>query len=615
MILITTGLPWLVAFGAGLAVAAALGAACELLIIRRFFRAPRLILTVATLGLTQLLAFGGLLLPRLFDERVRSQRIDPPFDLTFRVDPLVFTANDVLILVGAPLAILAVGLFLQRTAVGVAIRASADRAERASLLGVPVKGLHTIVWTIAGVLAFLALFLRAGIVGLPIGSALSFGILLRSLAALVLGRMTHLPTITLSAIAVGLLEVGVDWNGFLGQKSPLLIEPVVALVAVAALLLRRRDVSRLETDGASSWTASDEVRPIPPELRRLPEVRLARGGSMFVLGALVLLLPHWVDTDVSLKISVVFIYALVVTSVVVVTGWAGQVSLAQVAFMAIGAAVGATATKEWGLDLALALPLAGLAGLVAAVIVGLPALRVRGLFLAVTTLGFGLATSAWLLNPRFFEWLPRGRIERPDLFGRIDLNSPTRIYYLALAVLVLVLLALRGIRESRTGRVLLALRENERAVQSYGISVVRAKLTAFGISGFVSAVAGALFIHHQQAFDQGPYSPALSIIMFTAAVIGGLGSLTGGIIGAIYVEGGFFLLPADWRYLSSSIGVMFVLLVVPGGLGSILYRVRDEGLRWIANRRHLLVPSLVADRREEQPPVPDEVVELVGGPA
>lgn len=612
MITIATGLPWLVAFGAGLAAAAVLGAACELLIIRRFFRAPRLILTVATLGLTQLLAFGGLLLPRLFDEKVRSQRIDPPFDLTFHVDPLVFTANDVFVLVGAPIAILAVGLFLQRTAVGVAIRASADRAERASLLGVPVKGLHTIVWTIAGVLAFLALFLRAGIVGLPIGSALSFGILLRSLAALVLGRMTHLPTITLSAIAVGLLEVGVDWNGFLGQKSPLLIEPVVAVVAVAALLLRRRDVSRLESDAASSWTAADEVRPIPPELRRLPEVRVVRGATLLGVGALVLLLPHWVETDVSLKISVIFIYALVVSSVVVVTGWAGQVSLAQVAFMAIGAAVGGTATKEWGLDLSLALPLAGIAGLGAAVVVGLPALRVKGLFLAVTTLGFGLATSAWLLNPRFFDWVPTGRIERPDLFGRIDLNSPTRIYYLALAVLVLVLIGLRGVRESRTGRVLLALRENERAVQSYGISVVRAKLTAFGISGFVAAVAGALFIHHQQAFDAGPYDPGLSIVLFTAAVIGGLGSLTGGIIGAIYVEGGFFLLPSDWRYLSSSIGVMFVLLVVPGGLGSILYRLRDEGLRWIAKRRHLLVPSLVADKREE-PPVHDEVAELVGG--
>jgi len=615
MIVITSGVPWLVAFGAGLATAAALGAVCELLIIRRFFRAPRLILTVATLGLTQLLAFGGLLLPRLFGEKVRSQRLDPPFEVTFRVDPLVFNANDVLVLVIAPLAILAVGLFLQRTAVGVAIRAAADRSDRASLLGVPVKSLHTIVWSIAATLAFLALFLRAGIIGLPIGSALSLDFLVRALAALIIGRMTHLPTITAAAVALGVLEMGVDWNGVMGEKSPLLIPPIIFLVAVLSLLLQRRDVSRYETDAASSWTAADEVRPVPVELRRIPEVRAVRASAFLLLAAAVLYLPHWVETDTSLKISVIFIFALVVTSVVIITGWAGQVSLCQVAFMAVGATVGARATKDWGLDLLLALPLAGLAGLVAAVLVGLPALRVKGLFLAVTTLGFGVAASSWLLNPRFFDWIPTGRIERPDLLGRFDLNSPTRIYYFCLAVLVLVLVGLRGVRHSRTGRVLLALRENERGVQSYGVSVVRAKLTAFGISGFVSAVAGCLFIHHQQAFDEGAFGPGLSIILFTAAVIGGLGSLTGGLLGAIYVEGSFFLLPADWRLFSSAIGVLFVLLVMPGGIGSVLFRVRDEWLRWVANRRQLLVPSLVSDRRvEDEPPVHEEIIELVGGP-
>lgn len=599
MLVISTGLPWLLAFGAGIAAAVVLGALCELAVIRRFFRAPRLILTVATLGLSQLLAFGGLLLPRLFDEEVRSQRLDPPFEFSFSVDPLIFTANDLLVLVGAPLAMLAVGLFLQRTAIGVAIRAAADRADRASLLGVPVKSLHTVVWSIAGVLAFLALFLRAGVIGLPIGSALSFGVLLRALAALMLGRMTHLPTIVASSLAIGVLEMGVDWNGFLGQRSPLLIEPVVAVVAIGALLLRRKDITRMVTDGASSWTASDEVRPVPPELRRLPEVRLVRWGGAALLTAGLLALPHLVTTSTSLKVSVVFVYALVVASVVVVTGWAGQVSLAQVAFMAVGAAVGAHATNQWNWDLSLAIVFAGVIGIVAAVIIGLPAVRLSGLFLAVTTLGFGLATSSYLLNRRFFDWVPTGRIERPDLFGRIDLDSPTRIYYLALAVLVLVLAGLRGIRASRTGRVLLAIRENERGAEAFGISATRAKLTAFAISGFVAAVAGAVFVHHQQAFDDGPYEPALSIVMFTAAVIGGLGTLTGGVLGAIYVEGGFFLLPSDWRYLSSAVGVLFVLLVIPGGLGSVVYRLRDLGLRWVAMRHGIEVPSMVADRRLE----------------
>jgi branched-chain amino acid transport system permease protein len=612
MIVITSGIPWVVAFGAGFIVAAALGAACELLIIRRFFRAPRLILTVATLGLVQLLAFGGLLLPRAFGERVRSQRLDPPFDLSFTVDPLVFNANHLLVLVIAPVAILSIGLFLQRTAVGVAIRAAADRSDRASLLGVPVKSLHTVVWTIAAVLAFLALFLRSGMIGLPIGSALSLDFLLKALAALIIGRMTHLPTITAAAIALGVLEMGVDWNGVFDQKSPLLISPVIFVVAVVALLLQKRDVSRFETDAASSWTTADEVRPVPRELRRLPEVRAARAAGFVLLAAVLLFLPHWVDTDESLKISVIFIFSLVVVSVVVITGWAGQVSLCQVAFMAIGATVGARATNDWGLDLLLALPLAGFAGLVAAVLVGLPALRVKGLFLAVTTLGFGVMASAWLLNPRFFGWIPTGRIERPDLAGQIDLNSPTRIYYFCLAVLVVVLAGLRGIRYSRTGRVLLAMRENERGAQSFGVSVTRAKLTAFGISGFVAAVAGALFIHHQQAFDDGAFGPGLSIVLFTSAVIGGLGSLTGGILGAIYTEGSFFLLPADWRFFSSALGVLFVLLVLPGGLGSVLFRVRDEFLRWVARRRNLTVPSLLADRRLDDDEAPPEIeVELV----
>ena len=109
----------------------------------------------------------------------------------------------------------------------------------------------------------------------------------------------------------------------------------------------------------------------------------------------------------------IFIFTLVVVSVTVITGWAGQVSLGQVAFMAVGATVGAARHEGLGLDLLLAIPLAGIAGLVAAVLVGLPALRVKGLFLAVTTLGFGVAASSWLLNPRFFDWIPTGRIERP----------------------------------------------------------------------------------------------------------------------------------------------------------------------------------------------------------
>ena len=181
-----------------------------------------------------------------------------------------------------------------------AIRAAADRADRASLLGVPVKSLHTIVWAIAGVLAFLALFLRAGMIGLPIGSALSLDFLLRALAALIIGRMTHLPTITGAAIALGVLEMGVDWNGVFDQKSPLLIAPIIFLVAVvsAAAAAQGREPLRdrrgvvvdggrrgasgaARSCGGSPRCAPLRGRPRPARVRRAA-VPAALGGDRHV---------------------------------------------------------------------------------------------------------------------------------------------------------------------------------------------------------------------------------------------------------------------------------------------------------------------------------------------
>jgi len=600
VLLITfSGLNYFLAFAIGLAGAVLVGAVVELAIIRRFFRAPRLILTVATIGLSQLLAVGALLLPSLWDERPNTFRIDVPFELRFEVAPIIFSANDLLALVIAPLAMLAVGLWLRFSDVGIAVRASAESADRANLLGVPVKRLQTVVWVVATVLSFLALFLRAGIIGLPFGSAFTFTLLLSALAALTLGRLTDLPTIAANAVALGVLELAVDWNA----ESPLLIDPIIGLVIVVGLLVQRRGASRAEAQAGASWQVADDVRTIPPELARLPEVRALRiGGGLLVLG-LVVALPNFLGAEDSLKASAVLIFAIVGISIVMLTGWAGQVSLGQMGFVGAGAAVAAVATSEWGLDLTLALPIAGLVGAAIAVLVGLPALRLQGMFLAVTTLAFTLAMSSYFLNETFFGWIPTGRVERPPLFGRISLDSPTRIYYLVLVVLLLVLVAARGIRASRTGRVLIALRENERAAQSFGVSVTRAKLSAFALSGFIAAVAGGLLLEHQQAFSPALYGPFESFNVFIATVVGGLGSLAGGVFGALFLRGSQWFLPTRWQALAAPVGVLFVLLVLPGGIGGLWFQIRDAALRQIAHRRGLLVPSLVAD---VAPPEPDD---------
>src|SRR5690606_23916107 len=132
---------------------------------------------------------------------------------------------------------------------------------------------------------------------------------------------------------------------------------------------------------------------------------------------------------------------------------------------------------DWGLDLAVALPLIGLVGAAVAVVVGLPALRLRGLYLAVTTLAFAMATTRYFLNPAYFEWVPRDAFEPEPLLGEWDFaagHGQEGVYYLCLGVVTLLTLGVLGIRRGRTGRVLVALRENERGVQAFGVSVVRA---------------------------------------------------------------------------------------------------------------------------------------------
>jgi len=586
--------PYLVGLGAGLAASVLLGLVVDLAIISRFTKSPRLILTVATIGLTQLLVVSGLLLPLLWDERPQTIRLAPPFELSFEIEPVVFSANDLLALILAPLAMVAVAFFLQRTTWGTAVRAAAERRDRAALLGVPVRRLQTVVWVIATVLAFVALYLRAGVLGLPFGFAGSFNVLLAAFAALMLGRMVNLPAIALSAVALGVLELAVDWNA----ESPLLIQPILAVVIVATLLLRRRSTSRADADETSSWQTVGHDRPIPPELVHLPEVRWVRYALASLVAVVVLLLPNVLGAEDSLKLSAIIIFALVGVSVVVLTGWAGQVSLGQMSFAAVGATVGAKATSAWNLDLSIALVLGGVLGAAVAVVVGLPALRLRGLYLAVTTLAFSLATSAYFLNPQFFEWVPtqNDRIDRPELFGRIGYDSPTGIYYVALAVFALVVWMVLGMRRTRTGRVLLALRENEKAAQSYGISVTRVKLTAFAVSGFVAAVAGGLLAHHQQSVSPVLYGTPESFSVFIASVVGGVGSIFGAVLGAVFLRGSQWLLPAErWQALASAIGVLLVLMILPGGLASLWSRVRDLYLVKVADRRGLVVPSLVAD--------------------
>jgi ABC-type branched-subunit amino acid transport system ATPase component/ABC-type branched-subunit amino acid transport system permease subunit len=600
LLVVSSGASWLVAFTTGLIAAVALGALVEFLVIRRFFRAPRLILTVATIGLAQILAGLGLLLPRWFAVATPPQSFPAPFDMSFSINPLVFGGNDVVALIVIPLAFLGLAGFL-RTRYGIAMRGCADDADRAALLGIPVRRVHSMVWTIAAVLAFLAVFLRAGIAGLSIGTVLGPGLLLPALAAAVIGRMERLPTIAIAAIALGIVEQSVVW----GWNEPDYVQPVLFLVVLAAVWLTPAGAGLRGRVEPSTWRAIREPRPVPRELARLPEVRVTFAVLLLlVVGALVAVPVVFTESRTNLA-AVAVIYGVIALSLVVLTGWAGEISLGQMAFVAIGAAVGGSITARFGWDLALGLLGAGITGAGVAALIGLPVLRRRGLTIAVVTLAFSLATTAWLVNPRVFgdgtrfDWLPPPRVERPDLFGFIDVRSETRYYFVCLIALALTVLAVRGIRASRTGRVLVAIRENEVAASAFGVNPRATTLGAFAISGCLAAFAGALFVHHQNGLQIDSYTAGESLVVFAMVVIGGLGSIPGALLGALFVRGVTWWLPVEWQILATGAGMLVVLLVFRGGLGAAFADLRDFGLRLVARRRDLVVPSLVADREAD----------------
>jgi branched-chain amino acid transport system permease protein len=223
------------------------------------------------------------------------------------IGTFILNANDLIALIVAPLAMIAVGLFLSKTTLGTAVRAAAERSDRAALLGIPVGWLSTVVWMLASVLSFLALFLRAGILGVPIGGALSISNLVLALAALVIGRLRNLPTIAVAAVALGILEYGIQWNA----DSPLLVAPFVGVAVMAALLLQRRGSTRLDQDTTASWRLADEVRALPREIAKLPLVRLMRWGTFALIGAAVVAIPLFLRTDQVIKVSAIFIYSII----------------------------------------------------------------------------------------------------------------------------------------------------------------------------------------------------------------------------------------------------------------------------------------------------------------
>ena len=593
---------WFLAMLAGLAIGGLLGAAVDILVIRRFFNAPRLILTVATIGLAQILGGIQLLIPGwLGGPPIVGGVTTPLSGPHILVHPVIFNGNDLLVACVVPVVLVGLGWFLLRTDAGVAVRSVSDNADRAMLLGIPVRRLSTLVWIIAGVLSALTILVSAPSQGLTLTAGAGPTLLLLPLAAAVVARMESLPVAFAAGVGIGVIDQVVQFN--VSQES---VTTVVnfAVVLLALLFQRRRSNRAEDTDG--SWLSTGVLKPIPDALRRLPEVVTARivvGGAIL---ALVVAAPYLFGVGATLQFTFAIVTAMVAVSLVVLSGWTGSVSLGQFAFAGVGGVIAGDLVSKYNVDLFVSIAVAAVAGALLAIPIGYAGLRIRGEFLAVITMALAVMMDGFFFNPTNFEHLLPASIVRPVLWKRFDLSSVRANYFLCLGILAAVIVFVTGLRRARAGRAFLATRDNPRAAQAMALPKVRVKLVGFVLAGCIAGIAGALFALTLGAVGSHTFDPSLSVLVFAMAVIGGLGSISGALMGVALIEILSHAFP-QYYFIITGAGLLWILSALPGGLGEGVQRVRDRLLRMVARRRRILVPSLVADRRQsESDRPPDE---------
>lgn len=573
------------ALGAG----AGIGALSEVAVIRRLRNAPRLMTLVATLGLGQLLFFVTV---GIGSAAQTAGFFPPPPGLPeFRVEALLVKPAASGLLFFSPVVIVGLAVFLQRSRFGLALRSAAANPEAARMAGVSAARMSTLAWAIAGVLATLTAILVAP--NLPGGlfTAASFGpsLLMRGLAGAIIARMTNIPVALAGGVGIGVIE-GLLLQNF---KSGGVMDVTLFVIILVFLLFRSREGAREEEKG-SVWASVQPWRPLPEAISKLWTVRnlgLISGGT--VLGLLVLI-PLWQGHVMAVSLTVLLGFVMVALSVGIITGLGGQLTLGQFALAAVGATVAARVSTRTGGNLPLSLLYGGLAAGAVTILIGLPALRLKGLFLAVTTLAFTVAMSSWVLIQ---PWALEDGISTgtPVIAG--ETVEPGRgYYYVALTIFLVLFLIAWNVRRTGLGRLLRAVRDNEDAARAFGINARRIKIQGFLLAGFIAGAGGAAYGHSFSEVGVRQFLPEFSVDIVVMTVVGGIGTLAGPILGVLLVKGLPAFVPLQSIGLfAQRAGILLLILYFPGGIVQMVAPLRDRAIRWLA-RRHGITDALLEEQ-------------------
>ena len=520
---------------------------------------------------------------------------------------------------------LGLGWYFRTRPFGVAMRAVADGPEGAQLLGIDVTRVRLVSWALGCGMGALAGILVTPLLG-QLNTVTLVIFTIQALAAALVGRLTSLPL----TLAGGLV---------LGMTQPLVVEllgtsagvnELTAFVFILVALMVRRRTDRGDTGGGG-------LEPVP--VGPLPRPRVAAG--LMGMGGLAtgwLLFASDPGTP-AFTITILFVFAIGTLSIVLLSGVAGQVSLCQAAFMGVGGYGAAIVYETFGSGTgAMSFPLFLVAvltgGLVAALtagVVGLPALRLRGLELAIVTLSLAFAADRYF----FTSFTPlvgpdvRRDMGRPFADRVVQVGSGSGTFEIAdgrplavIALLVFVLLAwwVASLRRGRTGAAFTALRSSVAATSAMGFSVTRVKLTAFATSGFVAGIGGALYAALTSSAGANAFMFDRSITLVAYAVIVGLGSVPGAFLGGLIVAvqesgalagGGAEVAGSSgaWLDLVTAVGLVLVLVAAPRGLSGIVTDLRAR----LTRRDRVPAPTEVSPRvlqADDASPTTDDTDEL-----
>lgn len=301
--------------------------------------------------------------------------------------------------------------------------------------------------------------------------------------------------------------------------------------------------------------------------------------GLAALAAGLLVLPFLLGGYPIYVASLVGIYALVAIGLNILVGYSGQISLGHAGFFALGAYGSALLSTRLGLPFWLAIPLAAAVTALVGAAIAIPALRLKNLYLAIATLGFGVVVQKLIFEWRGLTGGGAGLQVAPAQLAGLSLAVEGRMYYVILLALALALWTSMHMLRSRTGRALVILRNSEIAASALGISVARHKVIAFAFSAFYTAVAGGLLANTVRYLNPESFNVNLSIMFLAMVVIGGLGSIPGSLLGALF----YVMVPELFRDLKDAPGLVFglslmlTMVLLPRGLAGLARRLGGRG--------------------------------------